>query len=553
MTDQQYQIYLAVPGKHFCWGTTTGVVNSTRNHIVRPFNGGLGFSGVVDFNWCWVDAMNLLESGEITHFAMLHGDIEPDPTQRWIDILLEEMEAHSATLVSTHLPIKDQRGLTSSGVCDPAVKWGGAYRRFTQKEILHELPETFNNVLAGYPDKPLLHNTGCWIADLRKPVFRELNTDGSLKTFFQFPERIVRDKKGKWSHEQESEDWYFSRDLWERGVRDTWITRRVRLTHFGMMGWPNWVDFGDYENGDENTAWLWRADAENLPLSLVQLLEFELGSKCNLGHEHTACPNLHPERYGTLDTSWELDDETIVSCVVRAYNELGFTGLIGWIYYNEPLLQADRMFALMAQIKESAPRARFILWTNGMLIPEECEQYRQFSEIVVSGYNEQSRRGVARLFTKRIDAKLIDDARLDDRRQLLTITEDDRPCLRPHVELIVDNYGNTHICCYDWQGKGTFGNVHAKDFGQIAEEWRASLPSIAGQTMASCAPDVCRTCSHKWDRYQQHDERIVAWARKWRERLAQSPPVAEPQCSAAATIMDESGCAIGEAAALIYG
>jgi hypothetical protein len=242
----------------------------------------------------------------------------------------------------------------------------------------------------------------------------------------------------------------------------------------------------------------------------------------------------------------ELDDETIVSCAVRAYQELGFTGLVGWIYYNEPLLQAERMFALMARIAEQAPKARFILWTNGMLIPEECEQYRQFAQIIISGYNEQSRRGVARLFAKQIESRYIENAKLDNRLEQIVITGNKQHCLRPHVELIVDNFGNTHLCCYDWQGKGTLGNVFTRDFGAIAREWRTLLPEIAGAEMSDQAPEVCQTCSHRWDKYQQHDERIVARAKRWREQLATDSLV-----PALDVIMDESGCAVGEAPVVV--
>lgn len=259
---------------------------------------------------------------------------------------------------------------------------------------------------------------------------------------------------------------------------------------------------------------------DSLPLSLVQLLEFELGTKCNLGHVHHECPNLHPERYGSLDTSTELPDEVIVDCAVRAYRDLGFTGLVGWIYYNEPLLQADRMFALMGLIKAQVPQARFILWTNGMLIPEDCDQYAAFEQIVISGYNEQSRRGLAYLDAKGIDAMWCDNPRLDDRLQQITPAYPAQPCLRPFVEFIIDAYGNHHWCCYDWQGRGSLGNVLTTDFTDLARAWREQLPQIAGAEMTDQAPEFCRQCGHRWDTIQQHDEEIAAKAGRFHADLA---------------------------------
>lgn len=520
----RHRIYLAVPGVNFCWGTVTGVINSTRKHEAAPFNHGLGFSGVVDFNKCWVDALNMYEAGEVTHFAMLHGDLEPDPEQYWLDELLDIMDEKDAHLVSAHAPIKDERGVTSSGICDPTNPWG-AFRRFTQRELLLEMPRVFDHQAAGYPDKPLLHNTGCWVCDLRKPIWHETNPDGTLRFLFEFPQRAIRGEDGRWMPEQESEDWLLSRYLWENGIRNTWITSQIRLTHIGQLKWRNWTtDWGTFKDGDENTAHRWRPERVALPLSLTQMLEFELGSECNLGKLHGECPNLHPERYGDLDTSRELDDHTIVRCAVQAYKALGFTGLIGWIYYNEPLLQQERMFDLMARIKAEAPQARFILWTNGTLIPEECEHFARFSQIVVSDYGEASQRGIRHLTAKGIQCVITAQGGLDDRLVQIEPLDRTQPCLRPFVELIIDNHGNTHLCCYDWQGKGTCGNVLTEDFTSIAERWREGLPAIAGQVMSDEAPQVCRDCGHRWSKYQHHDTRVIDRAREWRSSLPWPQP-----------------------------
>jgi len=522
---KRHNVYLAIPGKQFCWGTTIGVINSTRKHAAHPYNGGMGFSGVIDFNLCLTDALNLYEEGKVTHFAMLHGDISPDSNQHWLDILLDIMDEKGAAVVSAVSPIKDFRGVTSTGIGDPNDPWG-AFRRFTMKEVLTQLPETFDAADSGYPDKVLLHNTGCWVADLSHPFFHETNQDGSLRHFFEFPERIVRNKEGKWEHQQESEDWHFSRQLWEAGVYNTWITRKVRFMHKGGIEFPNYEDFGQFKNGDENTAAKWRTELEAKPLALTQMLQFELGTECNLADQHDRCPNRSPLRYAGLDTSHELDDHTIIGLAVQAYRDLGFTGFVGWIYYNEPLLQADRMFSLMERIKAEAPQARFILWTNGTLMPEECERFAQFEQIIVSGYNEQSYRGRERLLAKKINLRYMDKPELDGRLHQITPADASAPCFRPFVEFIIDNYGNTHLCCYDWQGKSTFGNVFHEPFPIIAQRWRDMLPSIAGHKMSGEAPACCVACGHRWDKYQCHDERIVDSARRFRASLEPKAEVA---------------------------
>lgn len=522
----KYRIYLAVPGKHICWGTVMGVVRSTAKHEALPFNGGFGFSGQEDFNILWADAMNLYEAGEITHFAMLHGDISPDPKVCWLDVLLEEMDEQNASLLSVVSPIKDGRGLTSVGICDLNDPWQ-PFRRFTVRECIEKLPPTFDNVAAGYPDRPLLHNTGLWVCDLRRDVFRRVTDSGELDVYFRFPTHAVRGEDGKWMHQRESEDWAFSRDLWDRGVRDTYVTSKVRIVHHGSVDFSTHTAWGSFEDGDENTADKWRAEIDALPLRMLQMLEFELGTKCNLGQLHGDCPNTREDRYGDLDVSQELDDATIVNAAVEAYTKQGFTGFVGWIYYNEPLCQAERMFRLMNEIKSKAPAARFILWTNGTLIPEECGHFLGFEQIVVSDYGEESKRGVERLKAKDVGCKVIQE---DFDRRLHQIEPADKtaPCLRPFVELIFDAYGNSHLCCYDWQGKATLGNVIQQPFADIAGRWRQQLPSIAGHAMNGEAPRFCVDCGHRWDKYQKHDEAIVARAKHWREEQAKETETLQP-------------------------
>lgn len=513
----QHRVYLAVPGHHICWGTVTGVINSSARHVVTPYNGGMGFSGQEDFNILWADAHNLFNEGKITHFAMLHGDITPDPNQRWLDILLEEMDARNATLVSSVAPLKDMRGLTSTGIADLSDPWR-PFRRFTMREI-HELPETFDHVAAGYPDRPLLHNTGLWVCDMRKPCFQKLTQRNELDLYFEFPTRAVRGLSGKLEHQRESEDWRFSVDLWKRGIKDTYVTRKTRLTHHGKMDFNNFTGWGNYEDGDKDTADKWKA--QDKPLSLLQIIDFELGSKCNLGHVHEECPNSHPERFKDLSTEKKLDDETIINAAVAAYDRLGFTGLVGFHYYNEPLLQAERLFRVIDAIKAKVPAARFILWTNGMLIPENVEPFRAFAQIVISGYNAESERGRNRLQAAGLQVNYIPDAQLDNRLQTLEIKGVNSGCMRPFLEMIFDAYGNTHICCYDWRGQGTTGNLFRDSIDVLASKWKASLPKITGDKMASDAPTVCQQCSHRQSHFQVHDHAVVQRAKTWRTSLPQ--------------------------------
>jgi hypothetical protein len=362
------------------------------------------------------------------------------------------------------------------------------------------------------------------VCDLRREVFRKATDRGELDMYFAFPTRSVRDNDGSWMHQRESEDWLFSRDLWNRGVKDTVVTRRVRLTHHGKMDFSNARGWGSFTDGDENTADKWRVARDKLPLALLQMLQFELGSGCNLAAVHQACPSGDPRRFAGRDTSRSLSDDAIVAAAVRAYRDLGFTGMIGWAYYNEPLLQEERMFRLMARIAVATPKAKFILWTNGTLIPEACTAYKQFNQIVVSAYNAGSRRGAARLLAAGITPKTIETPTLDDRLVQIAPTDEAAPCLRPFVELAVDAHGEAHLCCYDWQGHASVGNLLDEDIGVLALRWREMLGSIAGQAMTDLAPRACKQCGRRWSQYQCHDNAIVERARRWRAAQPQPQP-----------------------------
>ncbi len=233
-----------------------GVYTSSYKHEWSVSNSSMGWD---DMNQLWAEALNSGEQGEITHFAMLHSDIGPN--EGWLDVLLEECDRLNADMISVPAPLKDHRGVTSSGIGDPESPWS-PLKRFTVRE-LQEMPETFNQADIGYPNHPLLHNTGCWVADLRKPVFYQVDEKGVLVADFNFPLSIMRDPAtGRWTHRRESEDWHFSRKLHQLGA-NSYVTRKVKLIHFGGGSFRNDQAWGTYERGDEDTKHKWaKAEGE---------------------------------------------------------------------------------------------------------------------------------------------------------------------------------------------------------------------------------------------------------------------------------------------------
>lgn len=233
-----------------------------------------------NFNACLAHALNACEEGKYTHFAMMHTDIQVVEKRetcrdcggkkcekcddvgvciydRWLDVLMEEMEKVNADFISVPMAIKDHRGVTSSGIGNPDNRWN-PWRRFCVNEF-GQWPETFCAADIGYGDKYLNHNHALCLWDMRKPLWWQIDDTGSISAMFNFTEQIIRDPHSrKWVRWQDSEDWAFSRRLWEIGAR-TYITSRIKTLHHGGISYENSGDWGLWKSGDEDTASQWRA------------------------------------------------------------------------------------------------------------------------------------------------------------------------------------------------------------------------------------------------------------------------------------------------------
>ena len=150
--------------------------------------------------------------------------------------------------------IKDFRQLTSCGVGDP-LAWA-PLRRWTVKEIMAAPKDTFDTADMGYPGYPLLHNNGCWAADLRDKRWWTADPDGSLLAFHDFPRKIRRmTPGGPLMAMGESEDWRFSKAVHGLGIKSA-VTRLVRLDHVGGFAFPNDKNLGGWA-ADENLRGKW--------------------------------------------------------------------------------------------------------------------------------------------------------------------------------------------------------------------------------------------------------------------------------------------------------
>jgi len=228
------------------------------------------------FNACWAMARNEWEAGRIDAFAMIHDDVGAQ--MQWLDILHREREKCGADIISTAVPIKDARGLTSTAIDDLDEKW--RVRRITTKQ-LRKLPLTFTD-----SDVPgLLLNTGLWLAKLG-PWMNEV--------CFHVPNAIER-INGRWKALHFPEDFNFSRDCRKLGLKLA-ATKAVRVDHFGEHGWSNQEAWGwekdvqafpgemkvpeNWRFPDDVTGWLTESEGRALAEAALGKNVLEIGSYC---------------------------------------------------------------------------------------------------------------------------------------------------------------------------------------------------------------------------------------------------------------------------------
>lgn len=215
-------------------------------------------------------------------------------------------------------------------------------------------------------------------------------------------------------------------------------------------------------------------------LGTTQFIIFEIGSKCNLGEVHKECPNSVRRPSGPV----ELTDDIILDCVEEAYGRLNFTGLVGWHFHNEPMLEHERIFGLMERI----PKARYVLWTNGTIQPKDS-RIGLFEQVHCTDYTGVDRgyyadcKNVTVYPFKGFDGRIEDafDSQLPVRR---------RSCRRQHVELILDAWGFARLCCQDWRGEVEIGNIWENSYSTLAaRRWDLIQDMWQGRY-----PERCRRC-----------------------------------------------------------
>jgi hypothetical protein len=261
---ERLRIMLAVPGNQLTFGSALGILFSSQDHDIDLANSRGTWDNMLNL---LVSALNARRENKTDMLAMLHQDVAPD--KWWIDTLVKEKETKGVSFISVMNAMKDIRGLLSCGVGNPFNDpWMGLDFRFTAREV-QTMPETFTAADIGYADRPIMHNNGCILFDLRDERFFSEFEDGSLKVCWDFPKKILPDETGKLYAQAISEDWWLSWMLYQIGI-PTAITRKVRTHHGVGQEFPNDQAWGIWEHDQE--AQLFRDMSQSLSAQRRQRL-----------------------------------------------------------------------------------------------------------------------------------------------------------------------------------------------------------------------------------------------------------------------------------------
>ena len=239
-----------------------------------------------------------------------------------------------------------------------------------------------------------------------------------------------------------------------------------------------------------------------LPLTETSLISFEITNGCNLQNMHDKCP-INCRKYKTKGKS--LDKLSVVRTIKKA-QEMGFTGMVAFHYYNEPLLKKD----LVLSIIDEVPNCKYLLWTNALLLSrkvEENEFLKKFTKVCITCYDRADMEFFQQLssYYKNIE---IFDWELDDRLDIYCKTKPNKlSCKRPLFEIPIDYCGNIHLCCMDWDNSYDIGNILVENFEDIinGEKYQELIRMCKGRLIdEKVCPKICKTCDKMWVSYPHY-------------------------------------------------
>lgn len=190
----------------------------------------------------WCEALNVRKEAGLTHFAMIHSDVSAQDW--WLEDMVKELERTRADVLSAVIPIKDNRGLTSTGIQN---KRTGEIDRFTLTQVHAMGKRTFGTQdVKMFPGDRLVVNTGLWVCDFTRPWVE--------KVHFEVRNGIEKMPDGKFYPTVLPEDWNFSVQCDDLGLR-VMATLCVEVCHYGRAKFNNQEIWGHDIDPESSGRW----------------------------------------------------------------------------------------------------------------------------------------------------------------------------------------------------------------------------------------------------------------------------------------------------------
>ena len=244
------------------------------------------------------------------------------------------------------------------------------------------------------------------------------------------------------------------------------------------------------------------------PLRRTGRITLELSNQCNYSQRHSKCPAHYAKEPRILS-------ESIVDDVIDTLGELGF-GLgkyLAFHLYNEPLIDR-RLFSFVQRARRNCPHIRIILWSNGWYLDQTVSRdliEAGITDIMLSAYSDHEfdrlnalRCSLARWLVAHPPRsahsvycciRRIRD--LDDRLHIGQPVNPIKhsPCGQPLDDLIIRSTGDIGLCCFDFEGRHSFGNLYSSRFRPCLIDNYGRLVSLADELAAGIRSlPLCQTC-----------------------------------------------------------
>jgi radical SAM protein with 4Fe4S-binding SPASM domain len=216
--------------------------------------------------------------------------------------------------------------------------------------------------------------------------------------------------------------------------------------------------------------------ASRITLGVDRFTEVEVETNTGCNRKCRICPRHKHEREEGLMS------EALYARLLDQLASIGFAGRLSPVFYNEPLLD-PRLTALMRAAKERLPGSLIVIFTNGSLLTRE-----KIEELVAAGVDTllvsqysgnlradarpfaEATAGLPRRLRRHIRYRVLgDDDPLSTSGGLVPVAQPvtRSRCMQASLAAVVDYKGDVLLCCNDYTGAHTFGNIEQEHLVDI--------------------------------------------------------------------------------------